>query len=178
MRRSLRAAMVISLSLALIDLTGESAAFSSLRWFKWLPFVIMTGMLVYECAAFHKRTDLDASTRSVFRQGLRITLITSCMLTVYRLLFLYILFPATAHEVLHQLRSAMGSEGIAHQPGMDSFMATIQKFFVPFALLGSFLTTMFCGVIASGFGSLYCKYRTASFFLLTKSNDELCKQKP
>jgi hypothetical protein len=181
MASSNRTAIIIASSLALLDTIGEIADLSSIKWVKWLPTVILTGMLVYDCITFQERARPAAGSRTIFKRGLRTTLMTSGILIAWRILFLYVLFPGTTREVLQLVRNAMESGAIAHHAGADSFLGAVRQFFVPFALLGSFLTTMFWGLVASCIGTLFCKYRTESLrnlFSITKSNEELCKQEP
>ncbi len=175
---NLRISLIISLCLGSIDLIGNSATLSSLRWFKWLPFFTMIALIFFACKEFQKRTKGPVRFRSTFSYGFKITLIVTGIMIAYRLLFLYVIFPGTENDIMNQFRSAMEKGGHVSRDNIESFLKTTRRMFVPFAILGSFATTMLCGIIASAIGAIYSKYRFSTMYFLTKSNDELCKQKP
>jgi hypothetical protein len=91
----------------------------------------------------------------------------SAMMIVYHLLFLYVFFPETEKNIMSQMQGELKHNAHAPLYNIDGFVAMTRRFFVPLALLGSFLFTMLCGLIASFIGALCSKYRSGNIFLNT-----------
>lgn len=150
-------AIFISLSIILFELFGELANNSLPAFFNLLPFIVMALLMVVVCRLYSKEIQEEIRFRKIFVYGVKVTLIVTVIVVAYRFMYLYILFPDIKATTVAQARSEMGSKGDIAENELDAATNLIDRMFIPFAVAGSFVSTLISGLIGSVIGAVAIK---------------------
>lgn len=150
----LSTALLISLSIIVVELLGESVKDALPALFNWLPFVIMSVLIIVACNRYSSVIQAEVRFRTIFIYGITITMLVAVIVVAYRFTYLYILFPEIKANTIAEARSEMANSANASENELDAAADLIGRVFIPFAVAGSFISTLVSGIIGSVIGAV------------------------
>jgi hypothetical protein len=149
--------LIITLVLAILDLIGGFAHLKTATWFKWLPTLFLVAAIIWACINYGSQLNGNTTFGNVFAHGFKTSAVVACILILYTLLSIYIIFPDTKDLALEEARKQMEEKGNIPEANIDQAIEMTRKFFLPFAIGGALLGTLIVGAIASLLGSAFTK---------------------
>jgi Protein of unknown function (DUF4199) len=156
--------LIISLILIVLDLVAGFANFKFATWYRWMPSLILIAALIWACINYGKQNNHKVTFGSVFGFGFKTSAVAACILVVYTILSIFLIFPETKDLALEQARKQMEEKGNLSQDQIDKAIEITKNFFVPFAIAGAALGTAIVGAIASLIGAAVTKKNPQSPF--------------
>ena len=156
--------LIISLILVVLDLISGLAGFRFANWYKWIPTVIIIFAVIISCIIYGKQLHNNTSFGNVFAHGFKTTAVIICIMVLYTLISIFVLFPETRGLYLEMIRKQMEEQGNVSQDAIEKGLEVTRRFFFPFVLAGTIFGTGFFGAIASLLGAAFTKKRPQSPF--------------
>lgn len=150
-------ALVISLILIIVDLIGRFANLTFTTWFKWLPAIILIVALIIACMSFGKENNGNVTFGNIFGYGFKVSAIVTGIMLIYTLIALFFIFPETKDMALEEARKQMEAKGTLSQDNIDTALSMTRRLFIPFAIIGVVIGTLFIGAIGSLLGAAFTK---------------------
>jgi len=160
----LTAALIISLIMIVLDLVGGFANIKFSTWFKWIPTLVLCIAIIIVCINYANQKNNLVTFGNVFGHGFKTSAIIACVMVVYTLLSVYLIFPETKDKVLEEARRQMESKGALSEDQIDQALSITKTMFLPITLLSAVFGTLIVGVIASLLGGAFAKKKPASPF--------------
>ncbi|MFI5156516.1 MAG: DUF4199 domain-containing protein [Chitinophagales bacterium] len=148
---------IIVLITSVIDLIGGFAHVKFETWFKWIPTIVLFAGIIWACINFGNQSNHNVTFGNVFAHGFKTSAVVACLGLIYTLLSMYLIFPETKELALQQAREQMESGGKLTQEQIDAGIEVTKKLFLPIAIAGVILGTLFVGLIASLIGAAATK---------------------
>jgi Protein of unknown function (DUF4199) len=149
--------LIITLILALIDLIGGFAHLKMETWFRWLPTCVLVAAIIWACINYGSQLNGNTTFGNVFAHGFKTSAVVACILILYTLLSIYIIFPETKDLAIEAARKQMEEKGNIPEANIDQAMEITRKFFLPFAIGGALIGTLIIGAIAALIGAAFTK---------------------
>jgi amino acid transporter len=156
--------LLITLLLAIIDLVGGFAHLKTATWYGWISLIILMIAIIWACVSFGTQSNGNVTFGNVFAYGFKTSAVVACILLLYTMLSMFVIFPETKDLALEQARKQMEEKGTLSEAQVDQAVEWTSKFFIPFAMVGVILGTLIFGVIASLIGAAVTKKNPQSPF--------------
>ena len=121
--------------------------------FGYLSYLLLIGGLIYVCITFAKQENKNVTFGNVFSFGFKTTAVATCIMVVFTILSLTILFPEAKGKAIEAAREQMEAQGKMSDSQIDQAMEMTDKFFLPFAIGGSLIGYLIIGAIGSLIGA-------------------------
>jgi hypothetical protein len=156
--------LIISLILVVLDLISGLAGFRLADWYRWIPTIVIIIAVIIACITYGKQLHNNTSFGNVFAHGFKTTAVIICIMVLYTLISIYIIFPETKGLALEMARKQMEEKGNLPQDAIEKGLEMTNRFFLPFAIAGAIFGTGFSGAIASLLGAAITKKNPQSPF--------------
>jgi NADH:ubiquinone oxidoreductase subunit 6 (subunit J) len=149
--------LIITLILAVLDLVGGFAHLKLETWFKWIPTLVLCAAIIWACISYGSQLNGNTTFGNAFAHGFKTSAVVACILILYTLLSIYIIFPETKDLAIEEARKQMEAKGNIPDATIDQALEMTRKFFLPFAIGGALIGTLIVGAIASLIGAAVTK---------------------
>jgi len=152
---------LISLLLILINLTGQITSWVYLSWFGWIEIIIFLVGVLIAIFYYGKQMNNQVTFGQLFTHGFKTTAVIICLVFVYSLLSLYVLFPAF---VENKMRPGLIQAKLNGKTNLEikQYLAIGKKVF----LAGNLMLNLVIGAVGSLLGSLLTK-KSVDYNLIT-----------
>ena len=158
------AGLVVSLILIVLDLIAGFAGFKFAIWFRWIPTLILCIGIIVVCIYHSNQKNNYVTFGNVFAFGFKTSAVIACLMLIYTLLSLFVIFPETKDIAIDEARKQMESQGNLSEDQIDQPIGMTQKFFLPFAIGGTVIGTLIVGAISALLGAAFAKKKPVSPF--------------
>jgi len=150
--------LIIALVLVLLDVASTLGDFKYAKWYSFIPTIILIGAVIWACISYANQMDNHVTFGNVFAHGFKTSAVVACMLFIYTLLAIFVLFPEMKEKALEMALTQLESQG-GNMPedAKEKALQFTDKLFVPIAIAGAVLGTLIVGVIASLIGAAVAK---------------------
>lgn len=147
--------LIISLVLIAISvvITITVTDLQNMQKFGWLSYIVLIGGLAYGCMTHAKEKNGNVTFGNVFSFGFKTTAVITCIMVVFTILSVTILFPEMKDKAMEVARTQMEKDGNLSESQIDQALGMTQKFFIPFAIGGALIGYLFMGAIGSLIGA-------------------------
>jgi hypothetical protein len=149
--------LIISLIVIVIDIIASFAGFRFETWYTWVPTLIFCAAIIWACINYANQMNNAVTFGNVFAHGFKTTAVVTCILIVYTLLSLYLLFPDTKEVALEKARQQMEKNPEVSEEMIDQAMEMTNRLFVPFAIGGALIGNLISGALASVLGAAFAR---------------------
>ncbi len=149
--------LVITLILALLDLVAGFAHFKLETWFRWIPTLVLCAAIIWACINYGSQMKNSVTFGDTFAHGFKTSAVVACILVLYTMLSIFLIFPETKDLAIEQARKQMEAKGNITDAQIDQAIEMTKKFFVPFAIGGTLIGTVIVGAIAALIGAAVTK---------------------
>ena len=149
--------IVITLILAVLDLVAGFAHFKMEAWYKWGTTIFLCAAIIWACINYGSQLKNNVTFGNAFAHGFKTSAVVACILLIYTLLSIYIIFPDTKDLALEQARKQMEEKGNIPEANIDQAIEMTKKLFLPIAIAGVLLGTLIVGVISALIGAAITK---------------------
>jgi hypothetical protein len=149
--------VIVSLVLIVIGIAGYFAGIAFQSWYSWTTNAIMAAGIIWGCIYYANQLDGKVTFGNIFAHGFKMSVVIALILIVYSLLSMNLLFPEMKDKAMEMARQRMEEKGNLSEDQIEQAMTMTKKFFVPFAIGGILLGTLFIGAIASVIGAAVAK---------------------
>jgi hypothetical protein len=156
--------LIISLVLIVIDLIAGFAKFKFETWFTWIPTIVLCIMLIWACISYANQMSNSVTFGNVFAHGFKTTAVVACLMLIYTLLSVFVIFPETKELALEKAREQMEKDQRLSESDIENGIEMTRKLFLPFAIAGSVIGTLIVGAIASLIGAAFARKNPPSPF--------------
>ena len=156
--------LLICLVLIIMDLV---AGFTNSRlspWFRWLPIVIVVGGIIWSCISYGNQMENNVSFGNIFGYGFKTSAVVACIMVVYSIISIFVIFPETKELSLDMARKQMEEAGRSEDQ-INQGLEITKRLFIPFAIGGTLLFILFEGLISSLIGAAVTKKNPQSPFI-------------
>ena len=149
--------LIIVLILAVLDVVGGFTGIKWEQWFNWIPLAIFIVGIIWACISFANQMNNAVTFGNVFGHGFKTAAVVTCLMIVYILISIYVIFPDTREIAIEKARQQMESNPQITEDMADQAIEMTRKSFVLFAVLASLFTYMIVGAIAAVLGAAFAK---------------------
>lgn len=149
--------LIVSLIMVVLDLVSGFANFKFEPWFQWIPTIILVVAIIWACISFANQKNNAVTFGNVFAHGFKTTAVIACIMVVYTLVSVFVIFPETKTLAIEKARQQMETNPQMTEEMIDQAVGMTEKFFLPFAIGGSLLGTLIVGALASVLGAAFAK---------------------
>lgn len=121
-----------------------------------IQYVIIVGGIVWGCIVFANQMESNVSFGNIFAHGFKITAVVAVITVVYTILSFKIFFPEMMDLALEETTKQLEKNNMS-QDQIDQTIEMTKKFFVPFAIAGVLVGTVFIGAISALIGAAVAK---------------------
>jgi hypothetical protein len=155
--------LIISLVMIVMDLVSGFANFKFEVWYRWIPSLVLLAALIWACVSYGAQMEHKVTFGNVFVHGFKASSVTACILVIYSLLSVYLIFPETRDQATELARKSMEQKNLSPE-AVEQGLEISRRLFLPSVLAGAILGTLLVGVIASLIGAAVTKKRPPSLF--------------
>ena len=156
--------IVLALMLIVIDVIASVAGFKFETWFKWLPTLFFCGVIIWACINYANQMDNNVTFGNAFGHGFKTSAVAACIMVIYALLSVFLLFPEQKEQAMEVARKQMEEKGNIPQSSIDQGIDFAKRLYIPFAILGVVIGSLLVGAIASLIGAAIAKKNPPSPF--------------
>jgi hypothetical protein len=149
--------LIISLVIIVLDIIAGFAGYRFESWYTWLPTIIFCGAIIWACINYANQMNNAVTFGNVFAHGFKTTAVVTCILIVYTLISIYLLFPNMKEIALEKARQQMEKNPDVSEEMADQAIAMTSRLFVPFAIGGALIGNLISGALASVLGAAFAK---------------------
>lgn len=146
--------LVLFLVLVVFDLLGYFLDLKFEKWYGWITYAIMLGGIIYGCVLFSNQKNNNVTFGNVFAHGFKISLVLTCLLFVYTLISLNLLFPDMMDKILAKAMEEARKSG---KEIPDEALAMMPKIIKITIYAGLVVVTLLIGVIGGLIGGAVAK---------------------
>ncbi len=140
--------IVLNLILYITNMTFET-------WASWCIVAVGIGIFIVACISFSNANGNNVTFGNIFGFGFKAALIASVVMLVWAIISMFV-FPEMKEKAMQHMSDDFARKGISDDIAEKS-LAFTSKFWNLFLILGSFLGTLFWGVIGSLLGGAIAK---------------------
>ena len=147
---------VIALLLILINIIGQISGFIYNENYRWVGTVTYIIALIVSAIYFSKQNEQQINFGMAFTHGFKTTAVITCMLFIYTLLSVYLLFPQQINHFV-QLGVDEAKKQGKTEAEMKEGMAIARKVLVISFLAGGLMINLITGALGSLLGAAIAK---------------------
>ncbi|HVM87998.1 MAG TPA: DUF4199 domain-containing protein [Puia sp.] len=149
--------LVITLILALLDIIAGFAHIKLATWFRWIPTLVLVAAIIWACIHYASQLNGNTTFGNAWAHGFKTSAVVACLLVIYTLISIYLIFPDTKDLAIEQARKQMEEQGNLPEATIDQAIEMTKKFFLPFAIGGALIGTIIVGALAALLGAAFAK---------------------
>ena len=149
--------LIISLVVIVLDLIAGFAGFRYESWYNWVPVLIFCGFIIWACINYANQMNNAVTFGNVFSHGFKTTAVVTCLLIVYTLLALYVIFPDSKEIILEKQRQEMERNPQVTEEMADQATEITSRMFTIIMIGGALLFNMIAGALASVLGAAFAR---------------------
>ncbi len=161
--------LIIGLILIVVDIVAGFTGFKYEIWFRWIPTIIMAIAFIVACIVFGKEMENRVTFGQVFGHGFKTSLVVACILIVYTLLSIYLIFPDQKEKIIQMQLEELDKQPNITETQRDQAITMFNKMFIPIAFLSVVIGTLIVGAVASLLGAAFTKKTPQSPFPVTNA---------
>lgn len=155
---------IIVLIMVVLDLIAGFAKIKYETWFTWIPTIILCVALIWACISYANQMNNAVTFGNVFAHGFKTSAVVACIMVLYTLLSIFVIFPETKEVAIEKAREQMEKNPDMPESAIEQGIEMTRRLFVPFAIGASLLGTLIVGAIASLIGAAVAKKNPPSPF--------------
>ena len=144
------ALVIIAFSVVLNILTND---LKTQQKFGYVSFIVLIGGIIYACTNFAKERNGNVTFGNVFGHGFKVSAVVTCIMVVFTILSVTVLFPEMTEKGIEMAREQMEEQGQLSESQIDQSMEMARKFMIPFAIGGTLIGYLAIGAIGSLIGA-------------------------
>lgn len=156
--------LILALVLIVVDVIASVAGFKFENWFKWLPTLFFCGAIIWACIKYANQMDNNVTFGNVFGHGFKTSAVFACIMVLYTILSVFIIFPEQIEQVLTVTRKQLEDKGNIPDSAVEQALSFTKRLYIPFAIIGVVIGSLLVGAIASLIGSAIAKKNPPSPF--------------
>lgn len=121
-----------------------------------IQYFIIVGGIIWACIVYANQMENNVTFGNVFAHGFKMTAVVAVITVVYTVLSFKVFFPEMIDIALEETTKQLEKNNMP-QEQMDTTLEMTRKFFIPFAIAGVLVGTMFIGAISSLIGAAVAK---------------------
>lgn len=156
---------VIALILIVLDMVSSFADFKYATWYTWIPSLLLIAAIIWACISYANQMENAVTFGNVFAHGFKTSAVVACLVFIYTLLAIFIIFPEMKDKALEMAAIQMDKQGNnMPEETKEQALKFTEKIFVPVAIASAVLGTLIVGVIASLLGAAVAKKNPPTIF--------------
>lgn len=148
--------LILALVLIVIDVVATVTGIKYENWFRWLPTLLFCVAIIWACINYANQMDNNVTFGNVFVHGFKVSTVIACIMVLYVILSIFVLFPEQVDKAMEVARKQMEEKNVP-DANIEQGIALGKKLFVPFAIGGAALGSVIVGAIASVIGGAIAK---------------------
>ena len=149
--------LIIALVIVVLDIIAGFAGYRFESWYTWVPTIIFFGAIIWACINYANQMNNAVTFGNVFAHGFKTTAVVTCILIVYTLIAIYLLFPDMKEMALEKARQQMEKNPDVSEEMADQAIEMTNRLFVPFAIGGALIGNLIAGALASVLGAAFAR---------------------
>ena len=149
--------ILISLMLIVLDLVSQFADFKFEQWFGWTSFAITIGLLIWATVTYGKEMNNNVTFGNLFAHGFKTTAVVTCIVFVYTILSVYIIFPNYIDQLIQKGMEEAAKSGQQMPETTGEGMEMAKKITTLIVLAGVVLGELVIGSIGALIGAAIAK---------------------
>lgn len=117
-----------------------------------IQYVIIVGGIIWGCIVYANQMENKVTFGNIFAHGFKITAVVACITVVYTVLSFKVFFPEMMDLAMEETTKQLEKNNMS-QDQIDTTLEMTRKFFVPFAIAGVLVGTVFIGAISALIGA-------------------------
>jgi hypothetical protein len=159
------AAIGISMVFVASDLLASNYSSARSPFLNWAPCATMVIWIAICCIRFGRSVKGDRRRRTIFRYGMKITMIAAVVITVFRLVSITLLFPGDRTAIMMGAKEEIEKRGSHSANEIHAAIGFVNDMLIPSAIAGSLLISICCGLAGSCIGAVFSKFTKESFIV-------------
>lgn len=144
--------LIIALILIAINIVGQLTKLVYESWFGWIGLIVFLITVVASVIYFGKQLNENLTFGILFTHGFKTSAVVICILFLYTLLSVYIVFPDFVNKMMEQGVIQAKQQGKTEEE-LKQYLAIGKKVF----LAGGLMVNLFIGALGSLIGSAIAK---------------------
>ena len=149
--------LIIALVIIVLDIIAGFAGYRFESWYNWIPLLIFCAFIIWACINYANQMNNAVTFGNVFSHGFKTTAIVTCILIVYTLLSIYVIFPNTKELALEKQRQQMERNPQITEEMADQAMEITSRMFTLIVVGSALIGNIIAGALASVLGAAFAK---------------------
>ena len=149
--------LIISLIFIVINLIGHFAGVWLQDWFRYSILIFSVFVFIWPPLQYSKEINHNVTFGNLFAHGFKTTAVFTCLMFVYMLLSIYVLFPNSIDEIIHYQIVKAAVNGKQASAPSETQMQIARKIASTFLLAAVVVINLVIGVIGSLIGAAIAK---------------------
>ena len=158
-------ALGISVIFIVFDLLAKKYSSARSPFLNWAPCATMAIWIAICCIRFGRSKKGDRRRTTIFKYGMKITMIVALAITTFRLLSITVVFPGDRAAIIMRAKEEIEKRG-NHSPNeIHAAVGFVDDMLIPSVIAGSLLISICCGLAGSCIGAVLSKFTKDSFIV-------------
>ncbi|MBI1781922.1 MAG: DUF4199 domain-containing protein [Sphingobacteriales bacterium] len=119
--------LILALVLIVVDVAATVLNIKYETWFKWLPTLFFCIVIIWACINYANQMDNNVTFGNVFVHGFKTSAVIACIMVLYVILSIFVLFPDQIDKVLDVARKQMEEKNLP-ESNIDQGIAFTKNF--------------------------------------------------
>jgi hypothetical protein len=149
--------LILALILIVIGLVGQFTKLYLEKWYGWISIVVFPTGILLSTYYYGQQMNGNVTFGNLFVNGFKATAVATCIVFVYTLLSVYLLFPEIVDEILDKGMEEARKQGKATEAQLQQGMELGHKIVKITLLAGSLIFNLILGVLGALIGAAIAK---------------------
>lgn len=121
--------------------------------FSWVSFGLLIAGIIWACWSYSSEMNKNVTFGNLFAHGFKTTAVVTCILVVFTILSVAVLFPEMRQKAMEAAAKQMEEQGKMTDTQIEQAVAFTDKFFMPLAIGGALIGNLIVGALAALLGA-------------------------
>ena len=156
--------LLLALVLIILSVVSHLMKFDLESWFGWVNIIIFIAVIIWAVILYGKQMDDNVTFGNLFAHGFKVTAVTICIVFVFTVLSVYVLFPETIDQFMQKGIEEAKKQGKITDEQIQQGGDMMKKIITISKLAGSLFINAVLGAIGSVIGAAVAKKNPQSPF--------------
>ena len=156
--------LMLALILIVLSVVAHIMKFDLESWFGWTSMLIFCGGIIWAVIIYGKQMNDNVTFGNLFAHGFKTTAVVICIVFVFTVLSVYVLFPETIDQLMQKGVEEAKKQGKITDEQIQQSGDMMKKIITISLLAGSILINAIIGAVASVIGAAVAKKNPQSPF--------------
>jgi len=145
--------LLLALVLIVISVIGQLAGLILQSWYGWISIVVFVGGIIWATIYYGQQMNNNVTFGNLFAHGFKTTAVTTCIVFIYTLLSIYVLFPGFIDQIVEKGMEKAREQGKVTEEQLQQGAGMIKKVTTITLIAGGLIGNLIVGLVGALIGA-------------------------